>query len=64
VRVTGERDLAQGHLGRQLVLQAVGVDKDAVVFFFQALHFQRQLAPVGAEILVAGLEGGLAVVWV
>ena len=62
MRVAGERDLVQGYLGRQLILQAIGVDEDAVVLFLQALHFQCHLAPVDAELLVAGLERRLAIV--
>ena len=55
-------DFAQRHLGRQLILQSVGFDEDAVVLFFQPLHFQRHLPPVSAKLLVGGFQGWLAVV--
>jgi hypothetical protein len=62
VRVAGQGDFVERHLGRQLILQTVGLDEDAVVLFLQPLHLQRHLPPVGAELLVGGLQGWLAVV--
>ncbi|GGE43217.1 hypothetical protein GCM10007421_16790 [Halopseudomonas oceani] len=64
MRIAGERDLTKVNLLIKLILQAVGVNKDAIVLLLQELHLQRHLAPVSAELLVAGLEHGLAVVGV
>ena len=41
MRVAGQGDFVERHLGRQLILQAVGFDEDAVVLFLQPLHLQR-----------------------
>jgi hypothetical protein len=61
VRIAGERDLVQRHVGREFVLQAVGVDEDAVVLFLQPLHLQRHRLPVGAQAGVGGWPAWLAV---
>jgi len=55
VWVAGQGDFIERHLGRQLILQAIGLNEDAVVLFLQPLHLQRHLPPVGAELLVGGL---------
>jgi len=57
VGVAGEGDLLQGNLRGEFVLQAVGLDEDAVVFLFESLHFQGHLKPAGAEGGVGGGEG-------
>ena len=54
--IAGEGDLVQRHLGGQLVLQAIGVDKDAIVLFLQPLHLIRHVLPVGAEGGVCGFQ--------
>ena len=54
-------NFAQRHFGRQLVLKAVGIDENAVVFFLQPLHFQRHLPPVGTKFPVRCLQGRLTV---
>ncbi|MNC61179.1 hypothetical protein D3C75_1111060 [compost metagenome] len=62
MRIAGERDFTDINLLIKLIMQAIGVNEDTVVLFFQALHLQRHLKPVSAEALVAGLECGLSVV--
>ena len=54
--VAGEGDFLQRHLGRQLVLQAVGVNEDAVVLFLQPLHFLGHAAPMRAQAGVRALQ--------
>ena len=56
VRVAGEGDLVQRHLGGQFVLEAVGVDEDAVVLLLKPLHLQRGLPPTGAKMPVRFLQ--------
>jgi len=64
VRVAGEGDFFQRDSGCQFILQAIGVDKEAVVFFFQAQHFLRHLALVSAKVLVSCLKRLLAGIYI
>ena len=56
VRIAGEGDLVQRHVGGQLVPQAVGVDEDTVVLFLQPPHLQHGLPPTGAKMPVGFLQ--------
>ena len=53
-----EGDLLDGDVGGELVLQAVGVDEEAVVLLFEALHLGDGVAVLGDPGGVAGFEGG------
>lgn len=59
--VAGEGDFVEGNFGGQFVLESVGIDENAVVFFLQSLHFQSRFLPVGVEILIDGFQGWLSV---
>ena len=62
--VTGQCDFGQRHIGGQFILQTIGVDENAVVFFFEALHFQSHCLPVSADFFIGGFQGWLVVVGV
>ena len=53
-----EGDLLDGDVGGELVRQAVGVDEEAVVLLFEALHLGDGVAVLGDPGGVAGFEGG------
>ena len=53
-----EGDLLDGDVGGELVGQAVGVDEEAVVLLFEALHLGDGVAVLGDPGGVAGFEGG------
>ena len=53
-----EGDLRQGDVGGELFAQAVGVDEEAVVLLFEALHLGDGVAVLGDPGGVAGIEGG------
>jgi len=57
-RVHREGDLLDGDVGGDLVRQAVGVDEEAVVLLFEALHLSDGVAVLGDPGGVAGFEGG------
>ena len=57
-RVHREGDLLDGDLGGEFVRQAVGIDEEAVVLLFEALHLGDGLAVLGDPGGVAGFEGG------
>lgn len=48
VGVAGQCDLAEGHVGRELLLQAIGLDKEPVVLHLQAAHLVGVGLPLGA----------------
>ena len=56
-----EGDLLDGDVGGELVRQAVGVDEEAVVLLFEALHLGDGVAVLGDPGGVAGFEGGRGV---
>ena len=51
----------QRHIGREFVLQTIGVDEDAVVLLLQPLHLVGHRLPVAAQVGVGGGQRGLAV---
>ena len=53
-----EGDLLDGDVGGELVRQAVGVDEEAVVLLFEALHLGDGVLVLGDPGGVAGFEGG------
>ena len=56
VRVAGQGDFIERHLGLQFILQAIALDEDAVILCLQLLHLQRHLPPVDAKFLVSRLQ--------
>ena len=56
-----EGDLLDRHFGSEFVLEAVGVDEEAVILLFQALHLGDGLFVVGNPGDVAGFEGGIGI---
>ena len=53
-----EGDLLDRHFGSEFLLEAVGVDEEAVVLLLQALHLGDGLFVVGNPGGIAGFDGG------
>ncbi len=51
--------LLNGHLGGEFILQAIGINEEAIVLLFQALHLGNGGLVLGDPGVVAGFEGGV-----
>ena len=61
--VAGQGDLLEGHIRRQFVLQAVGLNEYPVVFLFQLLHFISHDLPLCPHASIGFLKIAGAMLW-